>query len=192
MKKNILYTTLLLAAVLLVTGCSKDADSVEKSAYIWGESEKITVGIHPKVVTVIYQNEEQKKDIPALLGVKEKAIASITRVHSKIWRIDLKEKYRGNSPNAIPALTMNGSAPILMTGEISIMPTKDSDIDQLIEKYNLRLVDASNYGSYLLAVPDPSQTLTIANSIHETENVKYATPDFIGIVVPMSSFSLNQ
>lgn len=153
--------------------------AAQSQSYIWTKKEKLPIRFHPTVVTLKYASDLQLKDIARKLEIDEKLILKVERTHSKIYRVDLIEEYKNKIDDVIPAVTVNGDQPILMTGEISVMPKAKTDINFIIKKYSLKLIEKTNYGAYLLAVPNPSKTLSIANEIHEREEVSYATPDFI-------------
>lgn len=48
-----------------------------------------------------------------------------------------------------------------------------------MKKYNLTLVRKLDYGPYLVKVAEPSKTLDVANTIHESEDVEWASPDLL-------------
>lgn len=80
----------------------------------------------------------------------------------------------------IPSLTIGKQPkPIYMTGEITIMPNSETRIEDIVSKYGLTLIKKLDYGPYLLKVAEPSKTLEVANAIHETEKVAWASPDLL-------------
>ena len=174
-----IFITLAIMSGLLYTGCKSDqVDPVSLKTYYWSLDEKIEVEIHPNVVSLRETRALNQKEIAEILGIEEKMIVSITRVHPELLRIHVNQDHLKFSEQTIPALSLNGSA-ILMTGEITLMPEPNTDVNELVQKYNLTLLQQTNYGVYLFLSPNPSQTLSLANTIQEKENVKWAAPNII-------------
>jgi hypothetical protein len=172
--------------LFLCGGCKSDkVDPESPKTYYWSLDEKIEVEIHPRVVTLRDARVLNQKEIAELLGIEEEMITSATRAHNELWRIDLNKNHLQLSQHTIPALSLNGSV-ILMTGEITLMPSSTTNLNELIQKYNLTLVQQPNYGVYLFLAPNPSQTLSLANTIQEKENVKWASPNFISPYVTLN------
>lgn len=69
-----------------------------------------------------------------------------------------------------------------ITDEISVMLKSDSDAAYLSKKYNLDIIEKTPYGSYLLRINNPTKTLSIANTIKESENVIWSCPNFVNLI----------
>lgn len=82
--------------------------------------------------------------------------------------------------------------PIYLTGEITIMPNGQTRIEDIVNKYGLTLIKKLEYGPYLLKVADVSKTLEVANEIHETEKVEWASPDLLAPYTTLNDPLYNQ
>jgi len=54
-----------------------------------------------------------------------------------------------------------------------------SQLQALLKEFNLVMLKAYNNNIFLLQTPSKNKTITIANELHQKENVLFAHPDFL-------------
>lgn len=172
--------------MILCISCRKEEVSdFGPRTYYWGDvDKKVPVKFTYKVWAVKPQAGVNEVTA-ATLGIDPKQIEAIVRISEKITRVEFTKAIREPAFNpeviqfGIPALLLDQSVnPILMTGSVSLMPDKDTDIEAICKKYDLILKSKLSYGVYYLEVKDAINTLKTANKIHENESVQWCVPEF--------------
>ncbi|WP_159477936.1 hypothetical protein [Dyadobacter sp. 3J3] len=157
-----------------------------QSSYYWSIDKKIPVDLNYQIVSVPYEGTADIRATASKFGFKESDVKEVSRAHNKINRIDFTNALSVASlsdeakKQIIPSMNIGKQAiPIFLTGEITIQPNGSTRIDEIVKKYGLTLIKKLEYGPYLMKVPEPSKTLEIANKIHESELVEWASPDLL-------------
>ena len=78
-----------------------------------------------------------------------------------------------------------GEIPILLTGEILLMPKDGIDISQIINLFpnKIFIISTTKYNTFKLGVYNWSEIIGLANSIYDSGIVEYCHPNFIAEII---------
>jgi len=157
-----------------------------QNTYYWYFDKKIAVNYNYTTWSIKSQKTEGETTVSKMLELKNIPTAtSIKPLTPFLDRVDFASEIKPDkmgidTDRAIPSIIMaSNEEPILMSGNIVVMPKENTDLNELASKFNLRLLYKLNYGAFLFNVSTPISTLETANAVHETGLVKWCTPDFI-------------
>lgn len=84
---------------------------------------------------------------------------------------------------SVPAIRETGTNEIgFITDEISIKLPESMGIQALAKKYELDVLRKTPYDVYIVRVSDIKNTLNVANTIKESENVSWSCPNFVSLI----------
>lgn len=187
MKKNLFF---LLFTLFIQFG------TLAQSTYYWSIDKRVTVDLNYQIVSVPYEGTSELSSVTSKLGLRSTDVKEVIWVHNKIdfassvSPASFSEEVR---KQIIPSMSIGKQPePIFLTGEITIQPNERTRIDDIAKKYALTLIKKLDYGPYLLKVSEPSQTLSVANKIHENEDVDWSSPDLYTKTIALNDPIYNE
>jgi len=158
----------------------------QASSYYWDGNEKIMIETDASFVLI---------EIPSNYAELDKlmsgeGIVAVSAKNNNVTQLILQS----DSPSRLSATNIPGARLIegfhqidhksisFITDEISIMFYNEADLNSIVKKHNLILVEKTPYGAYLFRTSDPGKALATANTIKETEKVIWSCPNFLNII----------
>lgn len=125
-------------------------------------------------------------DQTVALRLEDKNTLQLIASTDNVLKISSQNKRLSDQMTIYPAIkTIYEKSTSFITNRISVRfpdNTSKTNIDKIVQKYDLTFIKETIYGSCIFETSDASQTLKVANTIHEKENVVWSSPDFVTII----------
>jgi hypothetical protein len=216
MNRTILLSLFLLLALLPVgiiqkIGASQPEFVVStQDYYYYADGEKVPLAMSTEEIAIRTEEpSRQMTDIDLIVSkylldaVAErydlpKERVSILKLKAGVTRVQVENLMRDLSGEQrfefISPVFTHGTEKLILTGEIVIQfdqKASSAEITDLFSKFNLEVVEAKRWGrnNYIVRIKTAFalDTLTIANTLHESPLVQYAHPNFLRIIERFNS-----
>ncbi len=162
----------------------------QENRFYYGYKTKYVLTIDStKAVMVPRDQFSNAKSLKSALTTNPEVVSANTLGNRNEIYVRLKDKTslkRLNSPDydLLPSFSHKGFA-MDPTGDIVFKPTSQTNAEKILSIYasEIKLIEATQYGTYVIRPKKMANLLTIANKIYESGLVDWCEPDFLVEIV---------